>query len=160
MIEPVFLETGCNRPPFRRFFLDSTVTEESSGIDRVFHPAEKFEGNPVLPRTAVWEGWGPYVYGTVLPVGSKLGMWYQCLAREDSRLKSRVCYAEIVDRNNVVIKGFSARECARFEGDSTDHPLTWKTAMFPSDALGVDKKIRFIMKNADLFSYLPESIEA
>ncbi len=53
--------------------------------------------NPLLRCDRPWEGWGPHLYGTVLPLGSKLGMWYQCLAREAGRLVSRVCFAESRD---------------------------------------------------------------
>ena len=81
----------------KRTFLDAMVTEESHRLERLFHSAEKHPGNPVVPHTREWEGWGPYLYGTVLPSGSKLRMWYQCLARENRKLKSRVCYAESED---------------------------------------------------------------
>lgn len=97
MTDLQFEEPGRSAPPYPRLFLDAMVVEEWQNLERVFHSAEKHPGNPVLPRDRPWEGWGPYLYGTVLPVGSKLGMWYQCLAREERRLKSRICYAESDD---------------------------------------------------------------
>lgn len=63
--------------PYRRLFLDAMVVEESSGLARVFHSAEKYEKNPIIVKEHKWEGWGPYVYGTVMWDGGKLRMWYQ-----------------------------------------------------------------------------------
>ena len=70
--------------PYRRLFLDAMVVEESAGLTREFHAAEKYEGNPVLEKAHAWEGWGPYVYGTVLKQGGKLRMWYQCIGGESA----------------------------------------------------------------------------
>jgi hypothetical protein len=46
-------------------------------------------------------------------------------------------------------------DCTAFTGDGTRHVLTWKNATLPKSHLDKDKKFRFILKNADLFSYLP-----
>lgn len=64
-------------PPFRRLFLDATVVEESANLQRVFHSAVKHPGNPVIRKEHSWEGWGPYLYGTVLKDGDTYRMWYQ-----------------------------------------------------------------------------------
>lgn len=53
------------RNPWRRLFLDAMVTEESQGLKRVFHSAEKHPGNPVLRYEKPWEGTGVCVRGTV-----------------------------------------------------------------------------------------------
>ncbi len=53
-------------PPFRRLFLDAMVTEESHGLERVFHAARTYKGNPILRGDAAWEGWGPNLGGTVI----------------------------------------------------------------------------------------------
>jgi hypothetical protein len=66
--------------------------------------------------------------------------------------------AELVDRNNNVIKGFSRAECIPFKGDSVRGLLTWKTAKFPSGWIDKDKKVKFYIKDADLYSYLPVDI--
>ncbi|HEY3412093.1 MAG TPA: hypothetical protein VGM51_03440 [Armatimonadota bacterium] len=79
--------------PFRRLFLDAMVVEESNNLARVFHAAEKYPGNPVIRKDKPWEGWGPYLYGTVLPDGGKLRMWYQCIGNDSAD----VCYAESMD---------------------------------------------------------------
>ena len=84
--------------PFRRLFLDAMVVEESRGLQRVFHAPRKHAANPVLPRTYEWEGWGPYLYGTVMWDGGKLRMWYNCLTDvEGSGLHTMACYAESPD---------------------------------------------------------------
>ncbi len=66
--------------------------------------------------------------------------------------------AEILDRKNRVIPGFSRQDCVAFAGDSVRHELKWKSAVLPEKT--VDWKIRFWLKNADLFSYLPKGLEA
>jgi hypothetical protein len=64
--------------------------------------------------------------------------------------------AEVLDRNNAVIGGFSRDDCVPFTGDSVGHVLTWKASELPTALVGQGKKIRFILKNADLYSYLPD----
>ena len=61
--------------------------------------------------------------------------------------------AELLDSDGKVLPGFSRDDCARFRGDSIRHVLKWKAGHFePSQGDG-GKKIRFILRNADLFSY-------
>lgn len=83
----------AGKPPFRRLFLDAMVTEQSQGLTRVFHSAEKYAGNPVIKKDRDWEGWGPYQYGTVMWDDVKLKMWYQCIGDGGDG----VCYAESKD---------------------------------------------------------------
>ncbi len=87
---------GPANGPWRRLFLDATVVEQSAGLSRVFHSAQKHDTNPVIKRDRPWEGvaaiTGPYVYGTVLHDGGKLRMWYQVLTRGN-----HVGYAESTD---------------------------------------------------------------
>ena len=64
--------------------------------------------------------------------------------------------AELLDRHDQVIPGFSRAECVPFQGDALRHLLTWRTAALPEAHLEGDKKIRFILKDADLYSYLPD----
>lgn len=82
----------AGKPPWRRLFLDAMVVEEQSKLSRVFHSARKYERNPVITKDKPWEGWGPYLYGTVMWDGGKLRMWYQCIEQGD-----RACYAESSD---------------------------------------------------------------
>lgn len=80
-------------PPYRRLFLDAMVVEESFGLSRVFHAADKYPGNPIIIKEHSWEGWGPYVYGTVLWDGGMLKMWYQGIGKGSAD----VSYAESKD---------------------------------------------------------------
>ena len=64
--------------------------------------------------------------------------------------------AEVLDTDNNVIPGFSRTDCVPFTGDSVRHVLAWKTAALPADQTEGDKKIRFYLENADLYSYLPD----
>ncbi len=64
--------------------------------------------------------------------------------------------AEILDRHNRPLPGFSREKCVPFRGDAVRHVLQWKTAQFSEEQRDGDKKIRFYLKNADLYSYLPE----
>ena len=89
-------EIIIGKPPFRRIFLDAMVVEECDGLDRVFHAAEKHPANPVLPNDRPWEGWGPYVYGTVMWDDGKLKMWYQVINR-DPKIHAHALYAESAD---------------------------------------------------------------
>lgn len=88
--------SGPARGPWRRLFLDAMVVEESQGLTRTFHAAEKHPASPVVRRDQPWEGMsaisGPYVYGTVLHDGGRLRMWYQCIHRGN-----HVGYAESTD---------------------------------------------------------------
>lgn len=68
--------------------------------------------------------------------------------------------AEVLDRDNRVIPGFSRRECRVFSGDKVAHVLTWSTVAFPEAVVRSDKKLRFILRQADLYSYLPDASQA
>jgi hypothetical protein len=65
--------------------------------------------------------------------------------------------AEILDKNDRPLPGFGREDCEVFTGDATRHVLRWKTASLPEGARTAEKKLRFYLKNADLYSYLPDS---
>ncbi|MBI3467908.1 MAG: hypothetical protein HY000_33290 [Planctomycetes bacterium] len=67
--------------------------------------------------------------------------------------------AEILDRHNHVVLGFGREDCRAFAGDSVRHVLTWKTGQFPLQQALTDYKIRFWLKSAELFSYLPHGLD-
>jgi hypothetical protein len=67
--------------------------------------------------------------------------------------------AEILDRRNRVLPGFSRDDCVPFRGDALRHELTWKSAQFNAAQKADDYKIRFWLKNAELFSYLPADLD-
>jgi hypothetical protein len=64
--------------------------------------------------------------------------------------------AELLDRDNRPIPGFTRADCRVFQGDSVRHVLKWKKDRFDDSHLDHDKKIRFYLKDADLYSYLPQ----
>jgi hypothetical protein len=64
--------------------------------------------------------------------------------------------AEILDRRNRVLPGFSKQDCVAFRGDALHHELRWRSAQFAAAPKADDYKIRFWLKNAELFSYLPD----
>jgi hypothetical protein len=66
--------------------------------------------------------------------------------------------AEIVDRNNNPIPGFEKYYCNAFTGDSVRGEITWKKTGFPKAWIDKDKKVKFYIKNGDLYSYLPMDI--
>ncbi|HOW78397.1 MAG TPA: hypothetical protein PK406_03020 [Verrucomicrobiota bacterium] len=74
----------------------------------------------------------------------------------NARVGTNGCVAaEILDRHNRVLPGFAKADCIPFEGDSVRHELRWRTAAFAAAPERPDYKIRFWLRNADLFSYLP-----
>ena len=77
-------------PPFRRLFLDAMVVEESEGLERVFHAATKYRGNPIFRKEKEWEGWGPALGGTVIKDAGKFRMYYYCISDDEP---TKVCMA-------------------------------------------------------------------
>jgi len=67
--------------------------------------------------------------------------------------------AELLDRRNRVLPGFSKDDCLPFRGDAVRHEFRWKTAELPAAQKAGDCKIRFRLKNAELFSYLPADLD-
>lgn len=66
---------------------------------------------------------------------------------------------ELLDRHNNVLPGFSRAECESFTGDSVRAEIRWKTKAFSPEHVDADKKVRFYVKNADLYSYLPMDVD-
>lgn len=70
-----------------------------------------------------------------------------------------VVSAEILDRQNRVVPGFSRAECEPFTGDAVAHELRWKSRQLPAAPETADWKIRFWLRDAELFSYLPRGLD-
>jgi len=60
----------------RQLFLDDHVVAGMENVARTIHPAEKFEGNPVVWPEADWEGTMAITYGSVIQDDGKYRMWY------------------------------------------------------------------------------------
>jgi hypothetical protein len=67
--------------------------------------------------------------------------------------------AEILDRSNRVVPGFSREECIPFIGDSANHEMRWKQDAFSSKKRPKDCKYRFHLDRANLYSYLPTHLD-
>lgn len=67
--------------------------------------------------------------------------------------------AEILDRRNRVVPGFSREECVPFQGDAVRHVLRWSQATFPESLMARDLKLRFWLQDAELYSYLPHGLD-
>lgn len=64
-----------------QLFVDDHAVEQRSDLARVYHPFQKYAGNPVIVGDRPWEGPIIYVYGTVLPNEAHTGyrIWYHAL---------------------------------------------------------------------------------
>jgi hypothetical protein len=83
------------------------------------------------------------------------------ITRPEVRINAKVqsggyVLAEILDRNDNRIPGFSRGDCIPFKGDSVRHVLKWQKTDFDDPTLSGDKKFRFVLRDADLYSYVPE----
>jgi hypothetical protein len=61
----------------KQLFLDDYIIKSRTNIERVIHPAQKYEGNPVLWATESWEPELNVLYGSVIQDEGKLKMWYK-----------------------------------------------------------------------------------
>lgn len=83
--------------------VDDHCISSKQGLSRVYHPLEKYAGNPVLLPTEAWEDSITYIYGTVLPAESGNGyrMWYHTMRPEDTNNDgSNILYATSADGIN------------------------------------------------------------
>jgi hypothetical protein len=61
---------------------------------------------------------------------------------------------ELTDTEDHVLAGFSRAECDVFSGDAVRHTVTWRGhAELPEAARASGVKLRFYLKQADLFSH-------
>ncbi|NOZ20064.1 MAG: hypothetical protein GXP25_03140 [Planctomycetes bacterium] len=122
------LIAGPPKGPWRRLFLDAMVVEQQDGLARIFHAAEKYDGNPVIRKDRPWEGRssysGPYLYGTVMWDEGRLRMWYHC---HDGGYRN--CYAESTDGIHWTKPNLGLRE---FDG-SKDNNLYLTVTQDPNE---------------------------
>lgn len=59
---------------------------------------------------------------------------------------------EIQDENGKVISGYSLNECPRIYGDEIEHIVTWNKGSDVSSLAGKPIRLKFAMKDADLYS--------
>ncbi len=61
-------------------------------------------------------------------------------------------YVEIQDVNGKPISGFTKEECAVVFGDSVDRKVSWESGSKVGVLSNKDVRLRFIMKDADIYS--------
>lgn len=60
---------------------------------------------------------------------------------------------ELQDTSGKPISGYSLADCSPAFGDSTDRTITWKHGSDVSELAGKPIRIRFLLRDADLFAY-------
>lgn len=60
---------------------------------------------------------------------------------------------EVIDEKGVVLPGFAAADCDVFAGDAAGHRVTWQGKGDLAALAGRSYRLRFVMRNADLYSY-------
>ncbi len=68
--------------------------------------------------------------------------------------------AELLDADGSVLDGFSADDCVPMTGDSTIYRMTWKNRSDLSAYSGQAVRLRFVIDNADLYSFWISTSEA
>ena len=58
----------------------------------------------------------------------------------------------VLDEHGIQHEGFSRADCAVFDGDSVDHRVTWRTKTSLDDLRGHPVRIKFYLRNAELYS--------
>jgi len=62
-------------------------------------------------------------------------------------------YVELQDLAGQPLPGFTQQDCLEHYGDSTEQVIRWKSGTDVSTLAGKPIRIRFILKDADLYSY-------
>jgi hypothetical protein len=81
---------------------------------------------------------------------SEPGVWINARCEPGGSIR-----AELLDRKNRVISGFSRDDSEPFAGDAVRHQLRWRQQRFTDEQRRKDYKIRFLLDRAELYSYLP-----
>jgi hypothetical protein len=82
----------------------------------------------------------------VLFAGSKLEINYSTSAAGSVKV-------ELQDIAGEALPGFRLSECSEIVGDSIQHVVRWKGGSDVSSLVGKPVRVRFVMKDADLYSY-------
>ncbi len=60
---------------------------------------------------------------------------------------------EIQDAQGEPVPGFTLAECPSLFGNSTDYAVKWKSKAKPADLAGKPVRLRFVLKDADLYAF-------
>ena len=82
----------------RTLFIDDGDINAMDGVTKVIHPADKYEGNPVVEADKEWEGGYVFLGGTVRREETGYRMWYES-SGGDPRRRMHM-YAESQDGTN------------------------------------------------------------
>ena len=61
-------------------------------------------------------------------------------------------FVEIQTPNGKPIEGFALKDCPEIIGDRLEHTVSWKQGVDVSALAGKPVRLRFVLKDADLFS--------
>lgn len=94
--------------------------------------------------------WAPYAGGEMLTkpftfAGDSLRLNFATSAAGSIKV-------ELCDEAGAAIPGFSAAECVELVGNRTDHTVQWNSAKALSPEAGTPVRLRFLMKDADLYA--------
>ena len=78
--------------------------------------------------------------------GSKLALNFSSSAAGGVRV-------EIQDANGKAVPGFVLEDCSPVFGDSIERAVTWKNGGDVSSLVGKPVRLRFELKDADVFAY-------
>lgn len=59
----------------------------------------------------------------------------------------------VLDESGIQYQGYSRQECALFDGDSTDHLVTWRDKVSLEELKGKDIRLKFYLRDASLYSF-------
>ena len=93
---------------------------------------------------------GPYEGGELVTkplmfTGSKLSINFATSAAGG-------LFVEIQTPDGAPIEGFALKDCPEIIGDRIDHPVSWKQGPDVSTLAGKPLRLRFVLKDADLYS--------
>ena len=59
----------------------------------------------------------------------------------------------VLDRDGVQVPGYSAQDCAVFDGDSVRHSMTWRDSTTLDSLAGQQIRLKFYLRSAKLYSF-------
>ena len=62
-------------------------------------------------------------------------------------------YVEIQDMEGKALPGYSIKDCKEIYGDTIKREVNWKNGTDVSALAGKPVRLRFVLKDADLFSF-------
>lgn len=98
-----------------------------------------------VSAAANWRG-GELLTKTLTFAGPRLELNFASSAAGDLRV-------EIQDPNGQALDGYSLEDCVPLFGDAVDRPVRWKTNKDLQSLIGRPVRIRFALKDVDLYSF-------